>query len=88
MKLTQEVTKNCYVQASVDNIDQKDQSIVLILPNTASDKEKTVAVSRTVAALIQDGWIVADTQELDQTTSLEFIKNCNTRELCEAILMC
>ena len=88
MKLIQKVTENCYVQASVSNINPEEQGIVLMLPDVASDKEKTLAISRTVAVLIQEGWVVGETQELNHMTSLEFIKNCDARELCEAMLVC
>lgn len=86
MKLEQFISEKCKVTCSLNTIDAVENSIFLMLPDTAKDKEKAEAVSKVTDVLVKNGWVVKDTQELNHLTAVEYSKLCGPSEIIEVML--
>lgn len=88
MKLEQFVSEKCKVTSTLRALDVVEQNIVLILPDTAKDEERTSAVTKVTNMLVQNGWIVADIQTLDHAVTVEYTKTCDSVEVMSAMWCC
>lgn len=88
MKLEQFVSERCKVTSALRSVDNVEQSIFLILPDTAKDEEKAHAVAKVTNELVQSGWVVADTQTLDHAVTVEYTKTCGPTDVIAAMLSC
>lgn len=88
MKLEQFVSEKCKVTSTLRSVDNVEQSIILILPDTAKDEEKASAVAKVTNNLVKDGWAIVDTQTLDHAVTAEYTKTCSPADLIAAMLSC
>ena len=88
MKLEQFVNEKCKVTSTLKTIDAVEQSIILILPDTAKDEEKVQTVAKVTNELVQNGWIIANTQTLDHAVAIEYTKTCGPVDVIAAMLSC
>lgn len=88
MKLEQFVSEKCQVTSTLKTIDAVEQSIFLILPDSAKDEEKASTVAKVTNELVQSGWVVADTQTLDHAVTVEYTKTCGPTDVITAMLSC
>lgn len=88
MKLEQFVSGKCKVTSTLKTIDAVDQSIILILPDTAKDEEKAHAVAKVTNELVRSGWVVVNTQTLDHAVTVEYTKPCGLTSVIAAMLSC
>lgn len=88
MKLEQLISEECKVTSTLRTLDVVEQSIFLILPNTATDEEKVSALAKVTNMLVQNGWIVADVQILYYAVAVEYTKTCCPTEVMTAMLSC
>lgn len=88
MKLEQFVSEKCKVTSTLKTIDAVEQSIFLMLPDTAKDEEKASTVAKVTNELVQSGWIIANTQTLDHAVTVEYTKLCGPTDVIAAMLRC
>lgn len=88
MKLEQSISETCKVTSTLKTIDAVEQSIMLMLPDTAKDEEKASAVAKVTSELVQSGWVIADTQTLDHVVTVEYTKTCAPGDVITAMLSC
>lgn len=88
MKLEQFVNEKCKVTSTFKTIDAVENSIFLMLPDSAKDEEKASAVAKVTSELVQSGWIIADTQTLDHAVAIEYTKTCDPTDVIAAMLSC
>ena len=86
MKLEQFISEKCKVTSTLNTIDAVENSIFLMLPDTAKDKEKAEAVSKVTDVLVKNGWVVKDTQELNHLTAVEYSKLCGSSDIIKVML--
>ena len=86
MRIEQKVSEQCKVSCLLNSVDTVEQNVMLILPDTAKDKEKAKAVSKVTDVLVKNGWVVKDTQELNHLTAVEYSKLCGPSEIIEVML--
>ena len=86
MRIEQKVSEQCKVSCLLNSVDTVEQNVMLILPDTAKDKEKAEAVSKVTDVLVKNGWVVKDTQELNHLTAVEYSKICEPSEIIEVML--
>ena len=87
MKLEQLVSETCKVTSTLKTIDAVEQSIMLMLPDTAKDEEKASVIAKVTNELVQRGWVIADTQTLDHAV-VEYTKTCAPVDVVAAMLSC
>ena len=88
MKLRQSVSENCWIESSLQSTEKKEQSIFLMLPTYATDKENCETLSRVTSILVKKGWAVGDSQQLNNTISLEYILECDSNILIGDMFSC
>lgn len=88
MKLRQSVSENCWIESSLQSTEKKEQSIFLMLPTCATDKENCETLSRVTSILVKKGWVVGDSQQLTSAISLEYISECDNNILIDDMLSC
>lgn len=88
LKLEQFVSDSCKVMSTLRALDIVEQSIFLILPDTATDEEAVSAVTKVTNMLVQNGWIIADTQTLSHAVTVEYTKTCGSVEVMTAMFSC
>ena len=88
MKLKQPVSESCWIESSLQSTEKKEQSIFLMLPTCATDKENCETLSRVTSILVKKGWVVGDSQQLNSAISLEYILECDSGILVNDMLSC
>ena len=88
MKLEQKIGEQCKVTCSLNTIDAVENSIFLMLPDSAKDEEKVSVVAKVTNELVQSGWVIADTQTLDHAVVIEYTKTCGPADVIAAMLSC
>ena len=88
MKIEQKVGEQCKVSCLLTNIDAVENSIFLMIPDTAKDEEKASVVAKVTNNLVKEGWVIADTQTLDHTVVIEYTKTCAPVDVMDAMLSC
>lgn len=88
MKLKQRISERCKVISTLRSVDAVEQSIFLILLDTAKDEEKVSAVTKVTNMLVQNGWVVADIQMFDYEVIVEYTKLCGPTEVITAMMSC
>lgn len=88
LNLEQFVSEKCKVISTLRALDVVEQSIILILPDTAKDEEKASVVVKVTNELVQSGWIIANTQTLDHAVTVEYTKLCGPTDVIAAMLRC
>lgn len=88
MKLEQSISGKCKVTSTLRSVDAVDQSIVLILPDTAKDVEKASVVAKVTNELVRSGWVVVNTQTLDHVVTVEYTKPCGLTAVIASMLSC
>lgn len=88
MKLEQFVSEKCKVTSTLRSVDAVEQSIILMLPDTAKDEEKAHTVAKVTNELVQSGWVIANTQTLDHAVTVEYTKTCGPVDVIAAMLSC
>lgn len=88
MRLEQFISEKCKVTSTLRSADAVEQSIFLTLLDTATDEERTSAVTKVTNTLVQNGWIVADIQMFDYAVTMQYTKTCDPTEVISAMLSC
>lgn len=88
MKIEQFVSETCKVTSTLKTIDAVENSIFLILPDTAKDEEKASVVAKVTSELVQKGWVIADTQLFNHEVAIEYTKICAPSDVITAMLSC
>lgn len=88
LNLEQFVSEKCKVTSTLRALDVVEQNIVLILPDTATDEEAMSAVAKVTNMLVQNGWIIADTQSLSHAVTVNYTKTCGSVEVMTAMWSC
>lgn len=88
IKLEQFIGETCKVTSTLKTIDAVENSIFLMLPDTAKDEEKASAVAKVTSELVQSGWVIADTQSLNHVVAIEYTKTCAPADVITAMLSC
>lgn len=88
LNLEQFVSEKCKVTSALRSVDNVEQSIILILPDTANDGEKASVVAKVTNEFVQSGWVIADTQTLDHAVTVEYTKTCDPTDVITAMLSC
>lgn len=88
LNLEQFVSEKCKVTSTLRALDVVEQNIVLILPDTATDEEVVSAVTKVTNMLVQNGWIIADTQSLSHAVTVSYTKTCGSVEVMTAMWSC
>lgn len=86
MRLEQQIGELCKVTCSLNTVDTVENSIFLMLPDTAKDIEKAEAVSKVTDVLVKNGWVVEGTEELYHLTAVKYTKLCGPSEIIEIML--
>lgn len=88
MKLEQSVSERCKVTSILKTVDAVEQSIFLILLDTAKDEEKVSAITKVTNMLVQNGWVVADIRTVDYAATIKYTKLCGPTEVMTAMMSC
>ena len=86
MKIEQKVGEQCKVTCLLINIDAVENSIFLMIPDTAKDEEKASVVAKVINNLFKEGWVFADTQTLNHAIAIECTKTCGPMDVITAML--
>lgn len=86
MKIEQKVSEQCKVTCLLMNIDAVENSIFLMMPDTARDEEKASSVAKVTNNLVKEGWVIADTQTLNHAVAIEYTKVCGPMDIITAML--
>lgn len=86
MKLEQFVSDGCKTTCSLNTVDAVENSIFLMLPDTAKDEEKASVVAKVTNNLVKEGWVIADTQTLNHAVAIEYTKTCGPMDVITAML--
>ena len=78
----------CKVTGTLKTIDAVENSIFLILPDSAKDEEKASVVAKVTNALVHNGWVIADTQPFNHEVAIEYTKTCAPADVIAAMLSC